>query len=168
MPRYRPETAKAKAKELARIVIKNRLSQTKTARELGCTPQNIQQKVNREPVQKTLQDIISRNLKQAGTSMRKVYRVNDKQLSATRTISAVISPEGKQKDANGQTCDFVEVPDWNAIDKAVNRTLILVGHLKQSNNNGKGVSVINIVYDHRTSNPHSALWPQTGRDRLAP
>jgi predicted transcriptional regulator len=168
MPRYKPSTEKAKATRLIKLHSKTGFNQTRVAELEGVSPSAINHRLNREPVQKTLQDIILKNLKQAGTSMQKVYKKNNEQLNATRTISAVISPEGKQKDANGQTCDFVEVQDWNAVDKAINRTLILVGHLKQSNGNGKGVSVINIIYDHRTSNPHSTLRPQTGRDRLAP
>ena len=107
------------------------------AKALDKDPSTINRNINRKPTQKTLHDTIVKNLQRAGTSIRKVYKKNNEQFGATRTISAVITPDGKQKDATGQTCDFVEVPDWNAIDKAINRTLIMVGHLKQKNDNGK-------------------------------
>jgi len=58
MPKLRPETEEARAKELVRVVMKNRLNQTKTAEELGCSPQNIQKKLIRLPVKDALKEYI--------------------------------------------------------------------------------------------------------------
>jgi hypothetical protein len=151
MPRYRPETAEAKAKHLIKSYTECNLNQSRLAKREGVSQSAINQRLTHTPgAKKTLQDVINQNLQKAGTTAFKIYKVNDKQLKATRTISAVVSPDGKQKDANGQTCDFVEVPDWNAIDKAVTRSLNLMGHLKQANGNGKtespGETHIVIIY----------------------
>lgn len=152
MPKYKPETARAKAKYLAKACIKNRLNQSALARKEGVSHQAINQRFTHTPgAQKTLQDIIDRSLQRAGTTLTKVYKRNDQQLSATRVISAMVSPDGKDKDANGQSCDFIDVPDWNARDKAIDRSLNLYGHIKQANGNGKGASIVQIFYGYRDS-----------------
>ena len=142
MPRYKPATAERKAKSLVKTCIENGLNENRIAKKLGISQQAVNQRLNRAPVQKTLQEVIDKNLRQAGISQRKVYKRLDEELDATRTISAVISPDGKQKDANGQTCDFVEVIDYGARDKAIDKTLTLMGHLKH---NGKGDVIANIT-----------------------
>ena len=140
MPKYKPETAELKAKTLVKTCIKNGLNQNRIAKELGVSQQAIQQRLKHPAVQKELQKVIDRNLRKAGITYSKVYKRLDEQLDATRTISAVVSPDGKDMDANGQTCDFVEVPDWTARDKAIDKSLTLMGHIKHVNgkneNNG--------------------------------
>ena len=149
MPRYRPETARAKAKQLTKIYLQNHQDGARTAKVMGTTRQNVCQRLQKAPVQKTLQDIIDRNLKRAGITQIKVYKRLDQELDATRVISAVISPDGRDRDANGQTCDFIDVPDWNARDKAIDKSLTLMGHIKQTNGNGKGTSILQIFYGYR-------------------
>jgi hypothetical protein len=147
MPNYKPEIKKARAKILAKDCIKSRLNQSTVARKLGVSHQAINQRIHRAPVQKTLQEMINRNLKRAGISATKVYKRQYEQLDGTRIISAVVSPDGKDKDANGQTCDFIEVPDNNARDKAIERCLTLMGHLKQ--HNGKNETHLHLTIEHK-------------------
>jgi hypothetical protein len=164
MPKLRPETARARASKIIKDYSEAGFNQSRLAEKKGVSQANISQCLNRLPVKKTLQDIINENLKKAGTTLRKVYRINDEQLSATRTISAVISPDGKQKDANGQSCDFVEVPDWIARDKALDRTFVLMGHIKHTNGNGKG-GVSAIIINIRNQ---SGLLCETQAETVSP
>jgi len=159
MPKYRPETAKLKAKHLAKTCLRNNLNQNRMAKELGISHQAVNQRLQKAPVQKTLQNIIDRNLKRAGITQGKVYKRLDQQLDATRVISAMVNPDGKDKDANGQTCDFIDVPDWNARDRAINKSLTLMGHIKQTNGNGKGTSILQVFYGYRTANTLSPIRP---------
>jgi len=140
MPKYKPETAALKAKNLIKPYLKAGLNQHRLAAMEGVSQSAINQRLKHPAVQKELQKVIDRNLRKAGITYSKVYKRLDEQLDATRTISAVVSPDGKDMDANGQTCDFVEVPDWTARDKAIDKSLTLMGHIKHVNgkneNNG--------------------------------
>lgn len=150
MPKYRKEIAEAKAKNLSKAYINADLNQTTLAQREGVTSQAINQRINRAPVQKTLQDIIDKNLKKAGITAKKVYNRINEELDATRVISATVTPDGKQRDATGQTCDFIEVPNHYIRDKGIEKCLTLMGHIKQNGKNGHGgVSIMNIIYAYR-------------------
>lgn len=98
-------------------------------------------------IQKTIQDARDKNLKKAGITLTKVYKRLNEELDAVnrRVISAIISPTGKQQDATGQTCDFIEVDiiDHRARDRAIEKCLVLMGHLKQ---NGADIKVATQVF----------------------
>ena len=156
MPKLTPETEEIKSKRLTNLYIKTG-SQKRVAELEGVTKQAINQRFHKPAVKKALQEIINQNLERAGITQTKVYRKLDEQLDATRVISAVVSPDGKDMDANGQTCDFVDVPDNTARDKAIDKCLTLMGHIKQVNGNGKGVSIVNIMYGYRVNAPDRTI-----------
>ena len=164
MPKIRKETAENKAKVFTTLYLQNKRSQKRVAEIEGVTRQAINGRLKQPLIQKTLQDTIDRNLKRAGITQSKVYKRLDEQLDATRTISAVVSPNGKDKDANGQTCDFIDVPDWHARDKAIDKSLTLFGHIKQTNGNGKGNLIIQIIHGYRNNNtsPVSPIRAEIG------
>lgn len=63
-------------------------------------------------------------------------------LEANRAISAIVTG-GKEKEANGTTTDFIEVPDHATRHKYVTTTLELYGELADKKNAG-GNNVFNI------------------------
>lgn len=63
-------------------------------------------------------------------------------LHANRAISAIVTG-GKEKEANGTTTDFIEVPDHATRHKYVTTTLELYGELADKKNAG-GNNVFNI------------------------
>ena len=124
MPKYKKANKKAKAKLLSKTFIKNGFSQVKTAKELGITSQAVGQQVSQPIVQDAIQEYLdSPKLK------NKLISVADEGLSATRVISAVVFPDGKDKDATGQSCDFIEVPDHNARHKYWRDLMTAIGKL---------------------------------------
>lgn len=165
MPKYRPETAKRKAETLTKLHIQNGLNQSRVAKIEGVTPSAINHRLQQPLVKKTLQDTINKNLQKAGITQCKVYRKLNEELDATRVISAMVSPDGKDKDANGQTCDFIDVPDWHARDKAIDKSLTLMGHIKTVNGNGKGHVLIQIINGYRNNNtsPAGPLRAEVGQ-----
>src|SRR3990167_2668 len=46
MPRHKLETAKRRARELVKVVIKSRLNQTRAAKVLGVSPQAVQKRMH--------------------------------------------------------------------------------------------------------------------------
>lgn len=150
MPRYRPETEKAKAENLTKLQLENGMNQARVAKIEGVTRSAINHRLSRSPVQRTLQDTINSNLKRAGIIARKVYKRLDAQLDATRVISAMVSPNGKDKDANGQTCDFIDVPDHNARHKAIETCLTLMGHLKPINGKNASITAVFVSFENKT------------------
>ena len=59
MPKYTALTAERKAESLAKPFLRNNCNIAKTARELGVTPQAINQRLSHKPVQDTLQKYIN-------------------------------------------------------------------------------------------------------------
>ena len=147
MPKYLPATEKTRAKNLIKPYLRNGLNQHKLAKELGISPSAVNQRVNRPIVQKTLQKTIDKCLTRAGISKSKVYKRLDEQLDATKVISAVVVnkkdratslADGELFDANEKTNDFIDVPDHQARDKAIDKSLVLMGHLKKFNDKPQG------------------------------
>ncbi len=134
MPKYRPETEKIKAKNLIKPLAKNNFNQTATARQLGLTPQTINEQFHRKPVQDILQRFFnSRKLKKT------LIQVAKEGLAANKVISCnVIAPDGEgMKDANSMTKDFVDVPDHQARHKFWHDLAVAAGGLK-----GEGAKII--------------------------
>ena len=136
MPKLLPATEKLRTKNLVKSCIKNGLNQSELARQIGVSQQAINQRVNRAPVQKTLQAEINKCLSRAGISRSKVYRKLDEQL------------EAKDKGI---------FPDHIARDKAIGKCLNLMGHIKQVNDNGKGATVLILHYGHRDTITDSSI-----------
>jgi predicted transcriptional regulator len=145
MPKYRPETAKLRAKSLIKPYIRNNFSQVKTARELGVSQPAIAQRLKQKPVRDLLQKFLdSEKLEKA------LIEVGIDGLKANKVISCnVVAPDGEgMKDANSMTKDFVDVPDHQSRHRFWHDLLVAKGKLK-TNGNGDGVSVVNIVYAYR-------------------
>jgi len=64
-------------------------------------------------------------LEKAGLTDTYLAKIIQDGVEATRVISAMVSPTGKQKDANGQTCDYIDVPDWSVRHKFIETALKL-------------------------------------------
>lgn len=126
MPKLKPSTAKAHTSNLVKACLENDLNQAKTAKKLGVTRQAVQDRFQKPEAQEMLQDIINKNLAQAGISRKKVYRRLNSQLDAK---------------AHKQ-------PDNNSRLKAIDRSLELFGDIKRNgNNDGKhgGNVIIQII-----------------------
>ncbi len=147
MPRYRPETAKAKAKKLIKPYIRNGLNQTALAKQEGVTPSAINQRLQRKPVR----DLIQKFLDSPKLDKALIAGAVDG-LRADKDISCnIIAQNGEGlKDANSMTKDFVKVPDYNARHKYWHDLLVAKGKLK-INGNGNGHSIVNIIYAYRKS-----------------
>lgn len=145
MPKYRPETARMKAKSLVKPLIRNHLNVSATARQLGVTPQAIEQRLKHKPVRDLLQKFLD------SEKLEKVLiEVGIDGLKANKVISCnVIAPNGEgMKDANSMTKDFVDVPDHQSRHRFWHDLLVAKGKLK-TNGNGDTPSIVNIVYAYR-------------------
>jgi len=145
MPKYRPETAKMKAESLVKPLIRNGLNESKTARELGITPQAVNERLRHKPVQDALQRYInSPKLK------KRLIEVAEEGLKANKVISCnVIALDGEgMKDANSMTKDFVDVPDHQSRHRFWH-DLCHAGGILKTNGEGAGIKIINIVHAYR-------------------
>jgi hypothetical protein len=141
MPRYTVEKERKRAERLVKPLIANGLNESALARQLGVTPQAINQRVNRKPVQDILQKFLnSPRLK------NRLIKVAEEGLKADKVISCnVIAPNGEgMKDANSMTKDFVDVPDHQARHKFWHDLMVGAGAINNSEN-GKGGNVSVII-----------------------
>lgn len=93
---------------------------------------------------------LERLMNRMGLSDKALLQAFKDALQANRVISAVVSDNGRHQDANGQTCDFIEVPDHAIRIKSADR-LMDYRHpeLNQDANNGPRQVVI--VYGHNAA-----------------
>ena len=138
MPKYTPAREQIEAKKVAKSFL-SKGSSSAIARARGTTPQNESKKLRRKPVRDALQKYLD-----SPKLNKELIRVAKEGLEANRVISAV----NTNKEANGASCDFIDVPDHNARFKFWNGLMMSKGKIKQ-NGNGKGVSFININYGYR-------------------
>lgn len=158
MPKLTPAVDNLRATNIAKRLHEKNGNAAAVAKELGCSRQNVNQTKKRPAVRKALQQIINKNLKKAGISTEKVYSTLADELEANKVISCnVIASDGEgMKDANSMTKDFVDVPDWQARDKALDKCLKLMGHIKQPGvDEGPSLTNINVFYGYRT-NPRAS------------
>lgn len=96
---------------------------------------------------RTASVIASQNLSKLNVTMRdlmdkmgltdeKILGKIDEGLEATRTISAISS-----KQANGQTQDFIDVPDYHVRHKYTETALKLKGHLREADNQPPQINI---------------------------
>ena len=127
MPKYKPSTQKLKAKNLIKPYIKSGFNQAKLARKRGVKPSTINEQIHQPAVQKTMAQLLDN------------IGLSDKCLGAGLK-------EGVNAD---KRVPFVgSVPDYSVRHKYIVTCLELKGHIKH-NGNGKGISVINLIYGHR-------------------
>lgn len=120
MPKYLPKTAKLKRKKLIKTYIEAGLNQSELARRRGVSQSAINQQVTKPEVQDTLREYLnSDGLK------RELIKVAKEGLKANKVISAMSG-----KDANGKTCDFIDVPDHTSRHKFWHDLLTTAGVLK--------------------------------------
>lgn len=144
MPRLTKTTAKLRAIKLVKALNKHNGNETKVAKELGVTPQAINDRKKQPAVQEALQDVINSCLKKAGITKEKVYKQLNNQLSAKKKFALT----DEQED------------DWNSQDKARKDALTLMGHLKPAAEATKPTEII-IQYGYRETSP---VRDEAGRD----
>ena len=140
MPRYRPETAKLKAKNLLKPLIKNKFNHSATARELGVAQSTISEQFHNPLVQETLAEYLNKSF-----NLEYIKSKFKDGLTAKRI--------GK----------FGEHPDLYCRHKYLVTLLECEGHLK-FNGNGKGGTVAVIV---NIRNP-DRLLTSTQADLISP
>jgi predicted transcriptional regulator len=155
MPRYTERTQRIKAEHLLKPIIRNGFNQTKAARELGLTPQTVNEQFRRKPVQDILQKFLN-----SSKLKKTLIDVAKEGLHANKVISCnVISSDGEgMKDANSMTKDFVDVPDHQSRHKFWHDLMIGSGAIKTDGS--KGVTIVNVVLGYRSTN--SALRQEVG------
>jgi len=127
MPRYRPETAKAKAKKLAKAYSKAGFNQTRLAEKEGVTSQAINQRLKKAPVQRTLEEYLDK-------AFPKSYIQNKfkEGLEGNKVVGYLNNKvEGTQKVSD----EFIEVPDLHCRHKYL-VTLLEVQKIIKHNGNG--------------------------------
>lgn len=141
MPKYRSEIAKAKAKALIKLYIRNGLNQRALAKERGVSPQAIGEQLKRPIVQQTLAEYLQKSFKYKYIKTK----FNDG-LEANKVVGYLNNKvEGAQKVSD----EFVEVPDLHCRHKYLVTLLECQKYLKH-NTNGNGVSISNIVINFKS------------------
>ena|SRR3990167_2942584 len=140
MPRYRPETERAKAESLAKSCIKHNFNQSRVAKELGVSHQAVNERLHSKPVQKTLAEYLQKSFS------RKYVRTKFKDgLEAKKVVGYL---NNKVAGAEKISDEFIEVDDLYCRHKYLITLLECEGLLKH-NGNGNGVSVVNVIYGYR-------------------
>ncbi|MFI5205456.1 MAG: helix-turn-helix domain-containing protein [Candidatus Paceibacterales bacterium] len=129
MPKITPALARIRATRLVKTLQKKDFNQAAVARELGVTRQNIQSRMNRPEVQRTLDEVIRDNFKKAGITVEKVYLVLAAGLKAT-----------KEGDV-----------DFRERREAARLCLELIGHLKRDKIEEAKPTEIHVHYGYRRS-----------------
>ena len=119
MPKISKKRKEAKAKRLSKVYIENNLNASKTAKEIGVSPQAINKQINKPEVQNAMQEYLG-----SAKLTKKLKKVAMEGLEATKTISAMVivaknkpgsldqdTPQVKELIADEKSTDFVDVPD---------------------------------------------------------
>jgi len=148
MPRYRPETEKLKAQKLIKAYQEANFNQHELARREGVSQPAIFDRLHKPYVQKTLAEYLEKHFPKS--YIQKKFKEG---LEASKVIGYLNSKvDGVQKVSD----EFIEVPDLRCRHRYLVTLLECQGHLKHNGNN-KGITVINIVYGHRTQPTHSPI-----------
>lgn len=135
MPKLRPETAKARAQNLIKPLLRNRLNHAATARELGVSTSSLSEQVKKPLVQKTLAEYL--NKKFTRNYIQKKFAEG---LEAKKVVGYLNNKvDGTQKISD----EFVEVDDYHCRHKYLVTLLQCGGHLKISDG-GNNISAVNI------------------------
>jgi len=150
MPRYRPETEKLKAKILTKAYIKSGFNQSRLAEKEGVTSQAINQRFSHNrAIKKTFAEMMSK----AGITDTYLRKKMKEGLEANRVVGYLNNKvDGVQKVSD----EFVETPDMHCRHKYLVTALEVKGHIKH-NGNGKGISIVNIMYGYRVNAPDSSI-----------
>lgn len=139
MPKYKPETAKLKAKYLTKSYIQSGFNQTRMAKKEGVTSQAINQRFSHNPeVPKTIIELLDK----AGATDKYLSKFFFKKLTAQKVISANIiltksdDPTVKEQLAHSRTSDFIDVDDHIAQLRAAEDICKLKGHIKSNGEKG--------------------------------
>lgn len=120
MPKLRPETEKVRAQILLKPLIRNKLNQSATARELGVSQATIQEKIHRPIVQKALQEQIEQIAKKTGITLSwllKRYKIGAED---AKKIIGYLHQYKKDEDGNIEKInpdeiisnEFITTEDW--------------------------------------------------------
>ena len=116
MPKYRPETAKAKATKLIKAYQKAGLSQTKLAKEEGVTKEAINQRLKKAPVQQTMAEILDK----AGVT--DTY-LGDKIKEGCEASETIVHGKGKKKTT-------IQIKDLKTAHRYVTTALEVKKHIR--------------------------------------
>ena len=145
MPKYKLSTERNKTKNLVKSLSRVGFNESAVARAEGVTPQAINQRLNRKPVQDYLDKYFaSKKLK------KKIHKRMEDGLQATKVISCnVIAPDGEgMKDADSMKKDFIDVPDHHCRHKYLTTYMQTTGRIKPDGH-GSGNQYIQINYGYR-------------------
>jgi len=158
MPRYRPETEKLKAEQFIKSYAKSGFNQTRLAQKEGISQPAVSKRLAKKYVQKTLAEYLEKHFPKS--YIQKKFKEG---LEASKVIGYLNSKvDGVQKVSD----EFIEVPDLHCRHRYLVTLLECQGHLKHNGNN-KGITVINIVYGHRTQPTYSPIRADSTESKSA-
>lgn len=168
MPRLRPETERARAIKLTKDYIKTNLNQTRLAEKEGVTSQNINQRLARVPVQKTLDEHIQRVAKKIGINLTWLLRKYKIGAEEAEKIIGYLHQYKKNKGGNIEkikpdevvSSEFITTKDWLCQRLYLRDIAEIMKWIKTNGKNGNSVSVINIIYGYRVRPVNSAIRPE--------
>ena len=135
MPRYRPETAKAKAKSLTKAYVKAGFNQSEVARRQGLHRSTINKKLKKAPVQQAIAETFER----AGITDQKIAKRIAEGLNATET---------KFFQHEGIVQETREVIDYEKRHKYAVTALEVKKHIRAEEGSGEHIT-IKVEYGHR-------------------
>ena len=135
MPKYRPETAKAKAKGLTKAYVKAGFNQSEVARRQGLHRSTINKKLKKAPVQRAIAETFER----AG--------VTDEKL-AQRVAEGIDAKETKFFQHNGRVKETCQVIDYEKRHKYITTALEVKKHIRAEEGSGEHIT-IKVEYGHR-------------------
>ena len=155
MPKYRPETAKLKAKALTKPVLKHNLNLSAVARERGVKRQTIQEQFHSPIVQQTLAEYLNKYFKKPY-----IRRKFSDGLEGNKVVGYLNNLVGGTQKVSDE---FVEVPDLHCRHKYLVTLLECQGHIKHNTN---GV-VISSTHLHFTNITDQKLLDEFKRRNLS-
>ncbi len=110
---------KAKAKKLVKTLIKHDLNKSAAARDLGVSPQAVQDQVDKNPLVRTALEEYQKALEDAGATFSKSARVISEGMDAERTVSVEdFTADADEEERKGKSYRDVTEPDHHARLKA--------------------------------------------------
>lgn len=160
MPKVSPETARAKAEPLIKSYTQHGFNQTKTARALGVSQPTISNRL-KKPAAK---DALTRALNRIGITTAYKSRKFKELLESKylKDCDIFIKDENGTLKINKNSNDFIETEDNNTRLGTLRLLCQVQGDIKQTNGNGKGNIVIQIVHGYRNGNtsPIGTIRPE--------
>jgi len=157
MPKYRPETARRKARKLVKACLDADLNESEVARREGVSQQAINQRIQKNSqVKKTFTELMDKE----GLSDKYLRKKIKEGLDASKVVGYLNNKvEGTQKISD----EFVEVPDMHCRHKYL-VTALEVKKIIKVNGNEKGVNVSTIIFNIRDK---SGLFTRTEAEVLS-